>query len=113
MNVFSLLGKIVDDATNALSVFDTYEDGDKIIYNCLVANYIKEDIDSIVDDEDIAGDCFVTFKANEDCNFEIDTIGYADIEHTIRERIAQYVESLKLTGIYHTLCEEAVNNALR
>lgn len=113
MNVLSLLGKIVDDATNALALFNTYEDGDKIIYTCLVANYIKEDMDSIVDDEDIAGDCFVTFKANEDCNFEIDTIGYADIEHEVGERIAQYVESLGLTDIYHRLCEEAVDNALR
>ena len=113
MNIFTLLGKIVDDATNSLSAFECWGDGNKIVYTCLLGGYINADIDSIVDDECIVGDCFVSFKANEDCNFEIDTVGYADTEREVGERIAHYVASINLTDVYHRLCEEAANNALR
>lgn len=110
MNIFSLLGKIVDDSATTLSKFECWDDNDSVIYTCLDSNYIKADIDSIIDDENIVGDCFIIFKANADCHFEIDTVGYSDVEQKVGERIAQYVASLNLTDVYHRLCEEAVNN---
>ena len=113
MNIFSLLGKIVDDATNSLSMFDCWDDGDRVVYTCLCNDYINADIDSIIEDDNITGDCFVTFKSNADCHFEINAVGYTDVEHEVGDRIAQYVESLNLTDVYHRLCEEAVDNALR
>ena len=113
MSIFSLLGKIIDDATNSLSKFDCWEDGDRIVYSCLRRGYLDSDISNIVEDADITGDCFVSFKANKDCSFEIDTVGYADTEHEVGDHIAQYVKSINLMDVYHRLCEEAVNNSMR
>lgn len=108
MKIFSLLGKIVDDCTNSLSAFDCWEEEGRVIYSCVAKDYLESDISSIIDVENESG-CFVAFKANDDCYFEIDTIN----EHKIGDIITNYVESLNLTDIYHRLCEEAVANAMR
>ncbi len=108
MHVFTLISKIVDDA-NTLSHFDCWEDDEKVCYS---GETITEEVMSILDVDDISGDCMVAFKADENNYFGIDTIEYNNNIYDVSKVINEYVESQGLEDIYHRLCEEAVNLAV-
>ena len=99
MRVLTLLSKIIDDASTALSQFECWEDDDKV---CYLGSSIAEDVMDILDVDGISGDCMVAFKADENNYFTIDTISYID----------EYIDSQGWEDIYHRLCEEAVDLAV-
>lgn len=114
MYVLRLLGKIVDDVRHGLSHFECWHMDDAVIYDCY-GDFINEEIASFVDVED-GVDYSVTFRANKDCHFEIDQIGYTDengvqMTFDVSERIKRDVEADGLLKEYYDLCDKIVELA--
>ena len=109
MQILTLLSKIIDDALNTLSHFDCWEDDEKVYYS---GEIITEEVMSILDVDDVNSDCVVTFEADENNYFGIDTIEYNNNIHDVSKTINEYMKSQGLDDIYHRLCEEAVNLAV-
>lgn len=109
MRVLTLLSKIIDDASTALSQFECWEDDDKV---CYLGSSIAEDVMDILDVDGISGDCMVAFKADENNYFGVDTIEYNNNIYDVSKAINEYMESQGLEDVYHRLCEEAVDLAV-
>lgn len=114
MHVLTLLGKIVDDASVALSNFECWEDEGSV---CYTSKSIIEDVVDILDVDNVCGDCTVSFKTDDNNYFAVDSISYTDeygneITCNVSKTINDYMESQGLDDIYHRLCEEAVNLAV-
>lgn len=114
MYVLRLLGKIVDDVRHGLSHFECWHMDDAVIYDCY-GDFINEEIASFVDVED-GVDYSVTFRANKDCHFEIDQIGYTDengvqMTFDVSERIKRDIEADGLLNDYYSLCDKIVELA--
>ena len=114
MLIIRLLGKIVDDVRHGLSHFECWQDGDAVKFDCY-DEFIDEEIESVVDVE-MGVDYSVTFRANEDCQFEIDQIGYTDengvqMVFDVAERIKRDIEADGLLNDYYSLCERVVELA--
>jgi hypothetical protein len=111
MYVFRLLGKIVDDARHGMSHFECWHMDDAVIYDCY-GDFINEEIASFVDVED-GVDYSVTFRANEDCRFEIAQVSFVDDDGVeqffdVSEQVKRDVEADGLLTDYYNLCEKAV-----
>lgn len=114
MHVLTLLSKIVDDASVALSNFESWEDEGSV---CYTSKIISAEVMDILDVDNVCGDCTVAFKTDDNNYFAIDSISYADeygneITCNVSKTINDYMESQGLNDIYHRLCEEAVNLAV-
>lgn len=114
MQILTLLAKIVDDAANCLTKFDCWDDDEKIYYS---GKCIAEEISDILEVDNVNGDCTVSFKSNENCFFEIDSLSYTDecgneITYDVNKDIYEYVDSQDMVDVYHRLCEEATNLAV-
>lgn len=109
MHILTLISKIVDDASNTFSQFESWEDDDKV---CYLGSSIAEEVMDILDVDNVSGDCMVAFKADENNYFGVDTIEYNNNIYDVSKAINEYMESQGLDDIYHRLCEEAVNLAV-
>lgn len=110
MNIFSLLGKIMDDARSGLVHFDCWNDNTEVVYDCY--DYITDDVYDLITDEMKDG-CAIVFRADTECNFEIAEIDYInkdgmEMSVDVREYIRKDMMSDNLLSIYHSLCEKIV-----
>ena len=108
MQVLTLLAKMLESYN-----FDIWQSEENVAYNCQIADFVEEEIESIADVAE-RGDYSVVFRANSDCNFEIVAIGYDDDDGSevvcdVGERIRNEMKSRGLLEVYYTLCELAVN----
>ena len=114
MYVFRLLGKIVDDARHGMSHFECWQIDGAVVYDCY-GNFINEEIANFVDVED-GVDYSVTFRADDDCRFEIAQVSFIDENgeerfFDVREQVKKDVEADGLLSDYYSLCEKAVELA--
>ena len=111
MNIFSLLGKIVDDARNGMIRFNCWNDNSEVVYDCCT-DYITNDVCDLIIGEMKDG-CAIVFRADSNCNFEIAEIDYIDkdgmeMSVDVRESIRKDMMSDNLLSVYHSLCEKIV-----
>lgn len=111
MNIFSLLGKILDDARGGLVHFDCWNDNTEVVYDCCT-DYITDDVCDLITGEMKDG-CAIVFRADSNCNFEIAEINYIDkdgmeMSVDVREYVRKDMMSDNLLSIYHSLCEKIV-----
>jgi len=111
MNIFSLLGKILDDARDGLVHFDCWNDNLEVVYDCYT-DYIADDVYDLITGEMRDG-CAVVFRANAECNFEIAEVNYInkdgmEMSIDVRESIRKDMMSDNLLSVYHDLCEKIV-----
>ena len=114
MLIIRLLGKIVDDVRHGLSHFECWQDGDAVKFDCY-DEFIAEEIESVVDVE-MGVDYSVTFRADENCRFEIAQVSFTDEDGVERffdvsEQVKRDVEADGLLSDYYSLCEKAVELA--
>ena len=114
MYVIRLIGKIVDDVRHGLSHFECWQNDGSVTFDCY-DDFIAEEISSFVDVE-MGVDYSVTFRANKDCHFEIDQIGYTDengvqMTFDVSEQIKRDIEADGLLNDYYSLCERVVELA--
>ena len=103
MHILTLLAKIIDDVT--LSKFESWEENDVVYYS---GRCISEEVMSILNKDNVIGNCVVAFKADENNYFVVDSIECNGITHFVSKAINEYIESQGWYDIYHRLCEEAV-----
>jgi hypothetical protein len=114
MYVFRLLGKIVDDARHGMSHFECWQIDGAVVYDCY-GDFINEEISNFVDVED-GVDYSVTFRADDDCRFEIAQVSFTDengvqMTFDVSERIKRDVEADGLLNDYYSLCDKIVELA--
>lgn len=111
MNIFSLLGKIMDDARGGLVHFDCWNDNSEVVYDCCT-DYITDDVYDFITGEMKDG-CAIVFRADTECNFEIAEINYInkdgmEMSVDVREYVRKDMMSDNLLSVYHDLCEKIV-----
>lgn len=112
MNIFSLLGKIVDDARHGFPHFECWCDDERgVIYDCCT-DFLTEEMQTVLDAEFSDG-CSIIFRANDDCHFEIFAVNYTDengmeVNCNVRNLILKDVMSDDLLSEYHNLCDKAI-----
>lgn len=111
MNVFGLLGKIVDDARHGFPHFECWCNEREVVYDCCT-NFLTEEVMTVLDAE-LSNGCSVVFRANDDLRFEIAEVNYIDENGTevncdVRNCILKDVMSDNLLSEYHSLCDKAV-----
>lgn len=105
MNIFSLLGKILDDVRRGLPHLVCWCNETEIQYDCCT-DFLSAELG--VDSKD---GCTITFRANDDLHFEIVEINYTnadgvEVKHDVRERLIRDVMSDDLLDEYHSLCDK-------
>jgi len=112
MNVFSLLGKIVDDARHGFPHFECWCDDEReVVYDCCT-DFLAEDVATVLYTE-ISNGYSIVFRTNDDCHFEICAVNYTDengmeVNCNVRNLILKDVMSDNLLSEYHSLCDKAV-----
>ena len=100
MHIFTLLSKLIEDAN-----LERWEEDEAVYFS---GKSIAKEVMSILNIDDISGNCVVALKPNEDNYFEVSDIECNGITYDVSKAINEYIESQGWYDIYHRLCEEAV-----
>lgn len=115
MYVLSLLGMLLDDLRNTASRFDSFQTGSGAEIEPHGKNVeFEKAARSLVDDE-TAHDFSITIEPDENCNFVLSEISFINGsgEHErqpLQKKVADFMEMLNLTNVYHTLCNEIIES---
>lgn len=105
MNVFSLLGKIMDEIRHGLPHLECWCNETEIVYDCCT-DFLSAEIG------DESKDGFtITFRSNDDFHFEIAEINYTtkdgvEVNLDVRDKVIRDVVADDLLFEYHVLCDK-------
>lgn len=114
MNIFTIIGLIVDDLNNTGTTFDCFSDteNNSVFVFCNRPERIADDINDLTGVETDGKYYDIQFTLDTDCDvWEVGYIHHNNGIEDVRQKIREYVESLGLIESYRQICENIVNQA--
>lgn len=114
MNIFTIIGLIVDDLNNTRTTFDCFSDTENksVLVFCNRPERIADDINVLTGVETDGKYYDIQFTLDTECNvWEVGYIHHNNGIEDVRQKIREYVESLGLIESYRQICENIVNQA--
>ena len=116
MELFAILGWIVDDLNNTAFEFECYTDTETHSINvlCHYPHKVSKAIDMLLDDDIDSNYYIIQFDYNIDCNaWEVSKIQYDGGTQNVLQSVREHVKRIGMTDAYKQMCNNITAKADR